>query len=451
MNRPSTWERLDAVRDATPSVPPPRSRRRRWIGALVALSALLAAPFVSWRLQPDRRLAVVIVDKTVPHRNWREHASFVWWLEHRKVRLPDGRAYDIARDYVGAHPGTARRDTITDASLAGAALIYVADAYGVYDGDFADDARARQADSTRTALERSSLQYGGLDRGEVAALASARARGAVIAAEFNTIATPTARGAAGEAAARLFGARHTDWIGRWYADLASADEIPGWMRAQYQRYKRRSWDFTGAGVVLVSEVDDRVVVLDASLLADPLPVRLVRDARRDPLTDGITDGRPYPFWFGGLAPLDGTQVLAWYELAVNDAGADLLTAARFPGRFPALTVRRDGPAVLLAAGELADMGSRLPIFARTRGVDGIRRWLARRGAEMHEADDALWHVAGPVWDALLAEAGAEAGAVSRPPAPPAAPDAPPSSATASSPPAAPAPSATRRGSRRSSE
>ncbi|PKL76354.1 MAG: hypothetical protein CVV27_10715, partial [Candidatus Melainabacteria bacterium HGW-Melainabacteria-1] len=54
-------------------------------GVILGLMVLMSAPWVIWQLQAKRDLALVIVDKTVPMPNYREHSSLVWALNHLKV------------------------------------------------------------------------------------------------------------------------------------------------------------------------------------------------------------------------------------------------------------------------------------------------------------------------------------------------------------------------------
>lgn len=394
--RPSVWLSLGEIAAQADEV---RRTRPKLVLALLALVILLS-PVWMWWLRPPTRARVVIIDKTVPREDWREHEAFTWWLDHRRIRRPDGAVYDVARDYVGYHPDRSFRDSLSAESVEGAALIYLADTYGIYTGDFRT---TTTGDTASAGLERSRLIYGGLSQPEVEHIVEAHAAGAVVVAEFNTFASPTWGSAAGEAAELFFGARHAGWVGRWYSNLASAEETPQWMRAQYQRFSHSPWDFSGEGVVLVSETDDRIVVLTADDLAEGAPVVLERDTPNDPVVRNVYDGTPYWYWFGGLEPLPGTTVLASFRLNVSERGRAQLAAARFPERFPALVARRDGALRVTCAGELADIGGRPPMLPQSRGIDGLRRWWVRRDSPAGDTRYLLWNVSIPVWDGVWGE------------------------------------------------
>ncbi len=394
--RPSVWLSLGEIAAQADEV---RRTRPKLVLALLA-AVILLSPVWMWWLRPPTRARVVIIDKTVPHEDWREHEAFTWWLEHRRIRRLDGVAYDPTRDYVGYHPDRSFRDSLTAADVADAALIYLADTYGVYTGDYRN---ASAGDSATTSLDRSRLIYGGLLPQEMAHIAAAHANGAVVVAEFNSYASPTWGTPTGAAAEAFFGARHAGWVGRWYSNLGSNEETPPWMRDQYERFAHAPWSFSGEGVVLVSETDDRIVVLTGDDLAEGPPVFLERDVVDDPVVRGVHDGTPYWYWFGGLDPLPSSRVLASFRLNVTARGRAQLAAARFPERFAAVVARREGALRVTIAGELADVGGRPPMLPQSRGIDGLRRWWVRRDSPRGDTRYLLWNASIPVWDGVWGE------------------------------------------------
>ncbi len=92
----------------------------RWLGrifvviSVVLVSSLIfaceAAP-VRWYMKPDSAWRVRVVDKTVPHVNYREHAALFWVLRHEKAATPQGRRdWDLHEDYVGFYPVSDPKD-----------------------------------------------------------------------------------------------------------------------------------------------------------------------------------------------------------------------------------------------------------------------------------------------------------------------------------------------------
>ena len=49
------------------------------------------------------------------------------------------------------------------------------------------------------------------------------------------------------------GVRWTRWIGRYFPRLEDKDEVPQWMRNDYEREWKRPWEFHGPGYVLVQD------------------------------------------------------------------------------------------------------------------------------------------------------------------------------------------------------
>ena len=87
--------------------------------AFVALVifAIARGPKIVWRLLPAKRAHIAILDKTVAHDDYREHACLPWLLHALKVQTPDGRYYDATRDYVGFDPITRVGHDLKEADL----------------------------------------------------------------------------------------------------------------------------------------------------------------------------------------------------------------------------------------------------------------------------------------------------------------------------------------------
>lgn len=382
---------------------PPRARRpiKRLI-ALLLLLILLVAPSIWWQLTSLRDHRVLIVDKTLPRPEWREHERVTWWLTHRRVVSPRGDAlWDPTRDYIGYDPTSKRGTDLSDSALSSVNLVYIADAYGVYAGDYLMD----NDTSTHGELEHSERIYGGVTSEEVNALTRFVARGGSVVAEFNTLEEPTSGTAAGEALGALLGVRYQRWLGRWYGNLDSSDEIPPWMRERYEHVYWKPWNFRGAGIVIFSETDDRIVVIEASEFTAEWPITLEVAETDDPLMRHVRSGQPYWYWVTGTEPTDSGSVLAWYDFHVTGDAKRRLEAAGFSARFPAV-VRHKGSGVrAYFAGDFADVGVRPPPLMRTRGLDWFGRYQSREKKPGLQARF-FWRVTLPLWDAMLSESDA---------------------------------------------
>lgn len=384
---------------AEPAPPPRRRRPIKRIISLIILALLLVLPSVWWSRTPLRDHRVLVVDKTLPRPEWREHERVHWWLSHRRVASPrnDG-LWNPALDYIGYDPVAKRGTDLSASVLDSVDLVYIADAYGVYEGDYLVD----DDTSTHGELAYSRRIYGGVTEAEVTALTQFVRRGGNLVAEFNTLEEPTSTGAAGDALGTLLGVRYQRWLGRWYGNLESGEEIPQWMRERYERVYWRPWAFRGAGIVIFAEGDDRIVVIDSSEFTARWPITLELDETDDPLTADVVNGQPYWYWVTGTEPTDSGKVLAWYELHVSGDAKRRLERVGFSARFPAV-VRHKGSGVrAYFAGDFADVGVRPPPLMRTRGLDWFARYQAREkkpGVQRRF----FWRVTVPLWDGMLAE------------------------------------------------
>ncbi len=326
----------------------------RWSWPVLVIAVLFLVPWGCYAVRPTIRREIVILDKTVPFRTWVEHRSLVWLINHLKIRTTSGEPYRREQDYLGAYPGLEPGDppsgirnlTLEDALAAD--LVYVADTYGVYQGDLDSGSRMKAA------LERSPKIYGGLELSEAEALGSALAAGGTITVEFNTLASPTGSRAR-ETLEKELGVRWTRWVGRYFPRLEDREEVPRWLQGNYEDESGRPWDFEGAGYVLLQD-DAHVEVLRVGEESERNGLVLERERPVDPVLDGARDEVAYPFWFSVVEPAEDGKVLASFRWKLTEAGRKRLQERGLPTRFPAV-VRRMAPGGGTAyyfAGDFAD-------------------------------------------------------------------------------------------------
>jgi hypothetical protein len=329
-------------------------RELRWGWPILLLAALLLALVGSYFFRENRKLDVVVLDKTVPFEPRIEHRSLFWLLNHLKIVHTDGRPYDRDRDYLGAFPGPVPGDPpertvdLTRERAVKAELLYLADTYGVYREDL------ESGEAMKAALERSPKIYGGLTIDEANAVAAAVSSGVVVIAEFNTLASPTPDDARA-VLERALGVRWTRWIGRYFAQLESRDEVPAWMRRDYEREWRRPWSFSGPGYVLLQD-DAHCEVLRVGEEAERIALTLERERPIDDLLAGASDGTSYPYWLDVVETSPEARTLASFQWHLTESGRTRLKVRGLPERFAAVTRRvtpRAGAAYYFA-GDFAD-------------------------------------------------------------------------------------------------
>jgi hypothetical protein len=357
-------------------------RALRILAAALVAVAVIGGPHLAWLARANRRARVIIVDKTVPFANYREHAALPWLLHALKIVGPTGRYYEEGRDYIGYDPIHHRGRELTPADLDAADCLFVADTYGVYVGDY-----TRPGDVA--ALERSPEIYGGLTQDEAQAIDAYARRGGLTVAEFNTFASPT------EAAPRatlesLFGLRWTHWVARYWEDLGNDEEVPQWLRRDYMRRYGAPLEHQGAALVFVRE-DEDIVVLRPGVDLKPDVLLLERTSAGD-ATWPV--GARYVYWLD-VVEATTAAVVYEYEVAATDAGARSLGEHGLGVRFPAVLHGVEN--AWYFAGDFIDTATEMGDPERA----GLLAWRrATRGAVGAEGS-VLWGFYFPIFEALL--------------------------------------------------
>ena len=84
---------------------------------LLFIVVFLATPLwmrIAWEFSPEKKLNVLIVDKTVLNANSYKHRSINWILDHEKYVKADASFYNINKDYFGFFPKDDERYEIRD-------------------------------------------------------------------------------------------------------------------------------------------------------------------------------------------------------------------------------------------------------------------------------------------------------------------------------------------------
>jgi len=319
------------------------------IGLLV-LALFFSLPWLNWAFQPTHPLKLLILDKTVPDRSYREHAALIWSLNHFKIPHPEHPTWVKETDYLGytpENPVTKKPgfgEKLKAEALKDKDLLFIADSYGVYSQDEAEAKREKAPDYSRKL-------YGGLDDQEVDLIENFLNQGKALIAEFNTFASPT-RGAARKRLEKLLNLNWTEWSGRYFEKLEHPTEIPAWARRNWKQQSGSEWNFKGPGYLLVNE-NSRVVVLEFGKEVLPEGLRIYK-ASHHPFMKDFGDEVPFYYWFDILKVQPGSQVLAEYRLNLTDQGHALLKKEGIPAQFPAIVLTETPSLRLYLAGDASD-------------------------------------------------------------------------------------------------
>ncbi|WP_394175742.1 hypothetical protein [Guptibacillus hwajinpoensis] len=369
---------------------------RRWINrstsiglaaGLIVLILILCIPIVVWSFQEENKKNVFIINKTVPDDTYREHRGLTWILNHKKWVKEDESAYAPKSDYAGFHPGTGKDYDVTKFpdSLVGNDLIYLADSYGVYEEDFY---------GANSEGDRSDLIYGGMKEEEVSILSEAVQKGSTFIAEFNAFGSPTEKKARQDLSS-LLNLEWSGWIGRYFEDLSPDGEVPNWAIRSYEKQNEKEWDFTKSGLIFVHEDDSIVVVEEKDIGEDAVQFTFSEEGSTFLQNKQVKESMSYHYWFDIVEPLDSKEVLANYNLDVNEEAQKRLEKEGIPLTFPAVIHHSK---TYYFAGDYADRESEFD-FYQYRGLPTINRLLLTGDNETLEAF--YWKMYMPLMDSIL--------------------------------------------------
>lgn len=348
---------------------------RRWHVLLIFI-VLLGSWLAHWPLSPCRDINMLVVDKTVPDNDFREHRAIFWIAEHRRFSKPDGSFYRAEKDFRGYHPASGKKETLTFSDLTDIDLLYLADSYGIY--DYPEGFELYEA-KLPFEIQDIKLLYGGLSLEEVKAVEEfALKENKVVIGEHNIFGYPTYLDP--EASLRLqalFAVGYTGWLARYYSDL---DQVAFWLKKSYEELYGKKWDLRGPGLVFIHEEvpslgwRSDLVIITADELTGPWPVI---NTGTDRLAGKTSQNIPYLYWVEVLEVLPGAEVLAYYDLPLADEARTALNKRGLPERFPAMVHYNPSGAArrFYFAGDFADQLPAL-LTSRLAGSARVQRLMS---------------------------------------------------------------------------
>jgi hypothetical protein len=328
--------------------------KKTYVVAIIVLAGLSAIilTFAFWAFQPEKKLDILILDKTVVDNTYRKHASFTWVLRNHKIVHPDGHLYDL-KDYYGFVPS--KSDNKQDYTVRSVRLlevldksdkldmVYYTDSYGVFSNDLSDTATHVKP----------YLIYGGLNQNDYLLLREMKRRKKLIVTEFHLLGSPTSE-LIREKTQLLFDFKYTGWTGCYFKSLKNTpeNEIPLWIVNAYQKNYQKTWSFTNPGVVIVNE-NGNIVVLEQSLqLNSSLPVILTTDKAQKEYN--LPPVQKYGSWFDIVQTSRKNQIRAYFKLDVNKEGKRLLDENKLPASFPAIIEHSNDYKFYYFSGDFSD-------------------------------------------------------------------------------------------------
>ncbi|MBD3108687.1 hypothetical protein IEO70_09940 [Bacillus sp. AGMB 02131] len=354
------------------------------------LFSLLIAPFILWEITPEKKLAIAIIDKTVTSENYREHLGLTWLLKYLKYTNNDGTTIDAATNYFGFVPNEESENYKVKelpTNYDNFDVIYLADTYGVYNEDLPWIPKLR-------AGSRSQKIYGGLQQNEWDAIENRlhQDKKSLLVAEFNTFASPTNE-AVRESVTQYLGLEWSGWTGRYFDELnpEKNPEIPQWILDEFGK----SWDYTGAGFILVNDLDYEVFVLEEEPHIKERGIHLTFTKEGIQQFD-LTESPDYQYWFDIVTPNTGTTVLANYKWDLTEEGKKLLQQHDIPLEFAAILKNEHTSSTsYYFAGDFNDI-SETPYFYKIKGLQQINSIVQKF------SDQAFyWNTYTPIMESIL--------------------------------------------------
>ncbi|GMQ28422.1 hypothetical protein [Algoriphagus confluentis] len=326
---------------------------RRLTPLLILFVGFPLLSLLIWRFSPEKNLQVILVDKTVPNREFREHTGVVWALNHGKFKKANGEEYLVDQDYFGFFPDENKEKKGQILDLEGKStdeirekvsesdLVFIADTYGVYESDFSPVQQERKI-------------YGGMGKPEIELIRQAKDQGKYLIAEFNSMASPTPKSIRSEFE-NLMGVKWTGWIARYFDELNPEvnPEIPLWLVEMYS-FQEKKWTFSGSGMVFIRDSGEVEVFVHGLDYQNKVP--LVRTQKINKHGYKLPQVIPYPDWMDIVLVERDYQVISYFDIDPSTLGYERLKKMGLPRFFPSAVFREiSGGRQYYFAGDFSDM------------------------------------------------------------------------------------------------
>lgn len=297
-------------------------------GIGLMLIGVFVMPFLIWNNQESTPLNVWVVDKTVPDPSYKEHKGLMWALNSKKVVLEStGNPLRYDSDYFGVFPKSDQDYQVREIPQTQEMpeLIYLADTDGVYPSDYNGVA----SDDIYVGIAQKSL-VGDLSEADLASIKNNLGGGNTIIGEFDIWDANSQQGLQD-----IFRVSFTGWSGKYFADLKKNVEIPEIIVNNYQKQTNKTWEYTGGGLVLVSNQDQVLVLKDREALNKNGVSLAFSEGAQDEF--GLSSQFPYEQWFDLVKPDASSETLATLNFNVTEAGKTALAEFGLGTDYAAIT------------------------------------------------------------------------------------------------------------------
>jgi len=338
---------------------------------LIILIILVLIPLISWLIWgigSGKPLNIMVLNKTVLSFERKEHRALFWYLIHEKYVKPDGKAYNMNRDYFGFHPlrpeklrkYEVNRIKLTEIDNLASEydMTYFADTYGVF---FNEWYRGRNIKDKGTLIE------GGLNNNDYLFLRKMSELKKLIILEYNFLNPPT-DDLVRRRSEDLFGVQWSGWIGTYMNDLSKEKNkiLPVWIVDLYNSKNQTDWEFKGEGIILVNQHTRDVIVLEAGKHLESV-VPEIQTTEYGKSKFEIPDNVNFCQWFE-ITYTETNKVVAEFKIHINMEGKPILDQYNLPSRFPAVIESSAGFPFYYFTGDFTEFPVKM-LTAKLKGVN----------------------------------------------------------------------------------
>lgn len=345
-----------------------------WIIPLIVL-IIIAIAFIGWQVKPKTKLNICVLDKTVlvatddndvdKDLAYRKHQGLFWLLEQKKIVFQDGKYYDYKKDYFGQQlndNGTVDKEKSLATLDYVPDLMYISDVYGATNDTFGY-------------FNKNEASGSGFSSDDMSVVSYAYENNATVVGEmelFNSNMNAYVK----SQLESLFGMSQTGWVGRYIFELQDFTDVPDWAPPLYEQQEGVEWQFSGPGILLVSN-EGKIIVLEQK--TDFNSKNLLQISINDEYKKEFKGAKKCNFynWFELIEANSSTEALATFEFDVNATGMEKLKDISSKPQFVAITRKKqeNKPNAYYFAGDFNDYVSKKNVN-RFLGADKVFKLLS---------------------------------------------------------------------------
>ena len=384
-----------------------KAKKAKWWWLIpLALVLIMVVLFVGWQLKGKTKLNVCVLDKTVlvstddndvdSDLAYRKHQGLFWLLNQKKIVKDDGKAYDYNKDYFGEQlkdDGTKGKEKSLTSLDYIPDLMYISDVYGAINDTYGYYNKEEASGS-------------GFNSDDMSVVSYAYENNATVVGEMELFNSDMSASVKSQLES-LFGMSETGWVGRYIYELQDFTDVPDWAPPLYEQQSGVEWQFSGPGILLVSN-EGKIIVLEQK--TDFNSKNLLQISINEKYKKEFKGAKKCNFynWFELIEANSSTQALATFEFDVNATGMEKLKDISAKPQFVAITRKKteNKPNTYYFAGDFNDYVSKKN-FYKFIGSDKFFEFLSYDN--QGDISYFYWNFYNPLMTSILKEVEKENG------------------------------------------